>query len=74
MNRTSSSIKGVLDSVRTQLQILDASIKADEKSVAEFERLVLVNLVPRIPCSLFQQQRCVQQISQVDFMGGHRIS
>jgi hypothetical protein len=40
MNRTSSSIKGVLDSVRTQLQILDASIKADQKSKAEFERLL----------------------------------
>ena len=42
MNRTSSSIKGVMDTVRTQLQILDASIKADEKSKAEFERLLAV--------------------------------
>lgn len=40
MNRTSSSIKGVLDSTRIQLQILDASIKADEKSKSEFERLL----------------------------------
>ena len=40
MNRTSSSIKGVLDSARIQLQILDASIKADDKSKSEFERLL----------------------------------
>lgn len=42
MNRTSSSIKGVMDTVRTQLQILDASIKADANSKAEFERLLSV--------------------------------
>lgn len=38
MNSTASGIKGVLDNLRMQLQILDAEIKADEKSKAEFER------------------------------------
>lgn len=38
MNRTSSAIKGVLDNLRMQIGILDAEIKADEKSKAEYER------------------------------------
>ncbi len=38
MDRTSSSIKGVLDNLRVQIQILDADIKAGEKSKMEFER------------------------------------
>mmetsp|Transcript_2472 Transcript_2472/g.2433 ORF Transcript_2472/g.2433 Transcript_2472/m.2433 type:complete len:146 (+) Transcript_2472:91-528(+) len=38
MNSTASAIKGVLDNLRMQLQILDSEIKADENSKAEFER------------------------------------
>jgi hypothetical protein len=38
MNRTASGIKGVLDNLRMQLQILDQEIKADERSKAEYER------------------------------------
>eukprot|EP01038_Epipyxis_sp_PR26KG_P013737 gene13737-18426_t len=38
MDRTSSSIKGVLDNLKIQIQILDADIKASEKSKMEFER------------------------------------
>eukprot|EP00602_Paraphysomonas_sp_CaronLab_P007813 CAMPEP_0185031050 /NCGR_PEP_ID=MMETSP1103-20130426/18289_1 /TAXON_ID=36769 /ORGANISM="Paraphysomonas bandaiensis, Strain Caron Lab Isolate" /LENGTH=137 /DNA_ID=CAMNT_0027566411 /DNA_START=132 /DNA_END=545 /DNA_ORIENTATION=- len=38
MNSTASAIKGVLDNLRMQLQMLDDEIKADEKSKAEFER------------------------------------
>ena len=38
MDRTSSSIKGVVDNLEVQLQILDAEIKADEASKYEFER------------------------------------
>jgi chromosome segregation ATPase len=38
MNRTASGIKGVLDNLRVQLQILEEEIKADEKSKAEYER------------------------------------
>lgn len=38
MDRTSSSIKGVLDNLRTQIQILDDDIKSSEKSKMEFER------------------------------------
>jgi chromosome segregation ATPase len=38
MSRTSSSIKSVLDNVRIQLEILEADIKAAEKSKMEFER------------------------------------
>lgn len=40
MDRTSSSIKGVVDNLEVQLQILDAEIKADEASKYEFERLL----------------------------------
>jgi len=38
MSRCSSNIKGVLDDLRVQLQILDDYIKASEKSKMEFER------------------------------------
>lgn len=38
MNSTASAIKGVLDNLRMQLQILDSEIKSDENSKAEFER------------------------------------
>jgi hypothetical protein len=38
MDRTSSSIKGVVDNLEVQLQILDAEIKADDASKYEFER------------------------------------
>jgi len=38
MSRCSSNIKGVLDDLRVQLQILDDDIKASEKSKMEFER------------------------------------
>jgi len=38
MNRTASSVKGVLDNMRTQLQILEFEIKGDTKSKAEFEK------------------------------------
>lgn len=38
MARCSSNIKGVLDDLRVQLQILDDDIKASEKSKMEFER------------------------------------
>lgn len=38
MDRTSSSIRGVVDNLEVQLQILDAEIKADEASKFEFER------------------------------------
>lgn len=38
MDRTSSSIKGVVDNLEVQLQILDDEIKADEASKYEFER------------------------------------
>jgi predicted nucleic acid-binding Zn-ribbon protein len=42
MDRTTSSIKSVLDNLRMQLKILDTEIKAGEKSKLEFERLLLV--------------------------------
>jgi hypothetical protein len=42
MNRTSSNIKGVMDNLRMQLKVLDAEIKADEKSKEEFERYLNV--------------------------------
>ena len=35
MNTTASAIKGVLDNLRMQIGVLDAEIKADEKSKAE---------------------------------------
>ena len=38
MDRTSTSIKGVVDNLEVQLQILDAEIKAAEASKYEFER------------------------------------
>jgi len=38
MSRCSSNIKGVLDDLRVQIGILDADIKASEKSKMEFER------------------------------------
>jgi hypothetical protein len=38
MDRTACSIRGVLDNLRTQLQILDDEIKADLKSKAEYDR------------------------------------
>mmetsp|Transcript_2886 Transcript_2886/g.5211 ORF Transcript_2886/g.5211 Transcript_2886/m.5211 type:complete len:139 (-) Transcript_2886:226-642(-) len=38
MNTTASAIKGVLDNLRMQIGILDAEIKADEKSKAEYDR------------------------------------
>lgn len=40
MDRTSSSIKGVLDNLRVQLSIVEADIKASEKSKMEFERIL----------------------------------
>lgn len=42
MNRTSSSIKGVLDNLRVQIQIIDDDIKASEKSKMEFERQLTI--------------------------------
>lgn len=38
MDRTACSVKGVLDNMRTQLQILEIEIKRDIKSKAEFEK------------------------------------
>jgi hypothetical protein len=38
MDRTSSNIKGVIDDLLVQLQIIDLEIKADEASKYEFER------------------------------------
>ena len=38
MNTTASAIKGVLDNLRMQIGLLDAEIKADEKSKAEYDR------------------------------------
>lgn len=38
MNETACSVKGVLDNIRMQLQILDDEIAADKKSKMQFER------------------------------------
>ena len=38
MDQTACSIKGVTDTLRVQIQILSADIKACEKSKAEFQR------------------------------------
>ena len=38
MDQTACSVKGVLDNVRMQIQILDAEIKAEIKSKMEYER------------------------------------
>lgn len=38
MDRTSTSIKGVLDTLKMQIKMLDDEIKAMEKSKLEFER------------------------------------
>lgn len=38
MDQTAQSIKGVMNNVRVQLGILDAEIKASEKSKLEYER------------------------------------
>lgn len=38
MDRTSTSIKGVLDTLKMQISVLDSDIKAMEKSKLEFER------------------------------------
>ena len=38
MDATASSIKGVLDNLHVRLSILDAQIKAEEKSKMDFER------------------------------------
>ena len=40
MDRTASSIKGVLDNLRVQIQIIDQDIKASEKSKAEFDKIL----------------------------------
>lgn len=40
MARTSSSIKGVLDTLRVQISVLDADIKASEKSKQEFDKIL----------------------------------
>ena len=40
MDRTSSSIKGVLDNLRVQLQMVEDDIKASEKSRQEFSRIL----------------------------------
>jgi hypothetical protein len=42
MNTTASAIKGVLDNLRMQLGLLDAEIRADEKSKAEYDRHLAV--------------------------------
>lgn len=42
MSRTASSVKGVLDNMRTQLQILEFEIKGDLKSKAEFDKQFLL--------------------------------
>lgn len=38
MDETACSIRGIIDSVRTQLQILEAEIIANEKSKMEYDR------------------------------------
>ena len=38
MNETACSVKGVLDKIRMQLNILEQEIQADQKSKMQFER------------------------------------
>jgi len=40
MDATSQSIKGVLNNLRVQLQVLDAEIKADQKGMKDFEKVL----------------------------------
>ena len=42
MDRTACSVKGVLDNMRVQLQILESEIKADLKSKAEYDKQLLL--------------------------------
>lgn len=42
MNTTASAIKGVLDNLRMQIGLLDAEIRADERSKAEYDRHLAV--------------------------------
>jgi chromosome segregation ATPase len=42
MDRTACSVRGVLDNLRTQLQILDDEIKADLRSKAEYDRQLAI--------------------------------
>ena len=42
MDRTACSVKGVLDNMRVQLQILESEIKADQRSKAEYDKQLTV--------------------------------